>query len=83
MFSIITMALSTSIPTARISAKRITMLIVSPSRAMIRKVSNIDIGMAIPTRKAFLTPITRKSTATTSTSPLIMLFSRLLVVSRT
>ena len=83
MFSTTTIALSTSIPSARMSENRTTMFIVKPRICITLNERNIDSGMAIPTNEAFRTPRTNSSTATTRIRPEMMLFSRLLTISRT
>ena len=71
------MALSTSIPSARIRLKSTTMFMVMPTSCKILNDSSIDRGMARPTKKALRTPMKNNSTSTTKSNPKMMLFSRL------
>jgi hypothetical protein len=76
VFSTTTIALSTSIPSARIRLNSTTMFIVKPISCMMLKESSIESGMAIPTKDALATPRKKRRTATTRMSPETMLFSR-------
>ena len=80
MFSITTMALSTSIPRARIRLNNTTMFIEKPTRLIMLNDSSIESGIANPTNGAVRTPSTKISTAITRSSPEMMLFSRLLTM---
>ena len=75
MFSTITMALSTSMPSARISEKSTIMFRVMPSTRSTMKVISIEKGMAAPTKSELVKPRKNSSTATTRIRPLMMLFS--------
>jgi len=81
MFSTTTMALSTNIPSARIRLNRTTMFMLIPSAPITMKLSSMLSGMDVATNPAFRTPRKNMSTASTSSSPLMMLFSRLLTIS--
>ena len=76
MFSTTTIALSTSIPSARMRLKSTTMFIVKPMSCMMLKESSIESGIAMPTNDAFAMPRKKSRTATTRISPEMMLFSR-------
>ena len=76
MFSTITTALSTSIPSAMMRLNRMMKFSVCPMAANRMKLRNIDSGIATPTSVALRTPRKNKSTATTKSSPEMMLFSR-------
>ncbi len=80
MFSTTTIALSTSIPSARISENSTTMFIVIPTACITMNDSSIESGIAIATNDALRTPRKKSSTATTRISPEMMLFSRLLTI---
>ena len=82
MFSTTTMALSTSMPRARIRLNSTTMFRVNPTSCRTTKEISIDSGIAIPTNGAVRTPRKNSSTATTSSNPEMMLFSRLLTMPR-
>ena len=75
MFSTMTMALSTSMPRARIRLNSTTMLRVIPIAWMTMKLTNIDMGMASPTNQLLRKPMKKSSTRTTRIRPLRMLFS--------
>src|SRR4030042_565871 len=72
MFSTMTMASSTTRPITRVREKSTIMLSVMPMELSVIKVINIEKGIAMLTRMAFLMPITKKRTATTSIKPVIM-----------
>ena len=76
MFSMMTTALSTSIPSAMMRLKRMMKLSVSPMTLNTRKLRNIESGIASPTSAAFRTPRKNRSTAMTKRIPAMMLFSR-------
>ena len=76
MFSIITTALSTSIPSAMMSENRMMKFSVWPMTEKTKKLRNIESGIASPTSVALRTPRKNRSTATTKRMPAIMLFSR-------
>ena len=82
MFSTTTMPLSTNIPNARIRLNSTTMFIVKPIICMMLNDISIESGIAIPTNDAVCTPSTKSSTPTTRMRPEMMLFSRLLTMSR-
>ena len=82
MFSTTTIALSTSMPSARISEKSTTMFSVMPIARSTMKLSSIEKGIAEPTKSEFVQPRKRKSTATTRIRPLRMLFSSSRTMSR-
>ena len=82
MFSTITIALSTSIPSARMRLNNTTMFIVMPTSCMMLKDNSIESGIAIPTNDALRMPSAKSNTATTRMSPETMLFSRLLTMLR-
>ncbi len=75
MFSTITMALSTSMPRARMRLNSTTMLRVMPKMRSTTKVMSMENGMATPTNSELVKPRNRNSTATTRIRPLMMLFS--------
>ncbi len=81
MFSTTTMALSTSMPSARIRLNSTTMFRVKPIICMITNEISMDSGIASPTNGAVRVPRKNSSTAITSSSPEMMLFSRLLTMS--
>ena len=81
MFSTITMALSTSIPNARMSEKSTTMFIEIPRSHRTTKDRNMDVGMEIATKIEVRRPSTKSRIPTISTSPEMMLFCRLLTMS--
>ena len=56
MFSTITMALSTSIPRARMRENSTTMFRVIPSTFRVMKVRSMEKGMATPTKNEFRNP---------------------------
>ncbi len=72
----ITMALSTSIPRARVRLKRTTMLRVTPIKYRMVKESSMEKGIARLTRMALRIPMAKKITRTTRTRPERILFSR-------
>ena len=76
MLSTTTIELSTSMPTASTSEKSTIMLSVMPESCTTMKVSSIDSGIAAPTNRALRRPMVKKSTTTTSTTPVRTLFSR-------
>ena len=82
MFSTTTMALSTSMPRARIRLNSTTMFRVKPTICMITNEISMESGIASPTNGAVRRPRKNSSTATTSSSPEMMLFSRLLTMPR-
>ena len=82
MFSMTTMALSTNIPKAKISAKRTTIFIVVPIPPSTTKLINMERGMAMPTNKALRSPKKKSNTKTTKITPKMILFSKLLNWSR-
>ena len=72
MFSISTIASSTSTPATRLSASRVTMLSVKPIRSMNQKVGIAESGMAIAEiTVARQSRRNRKTTTTASTAPSI------------
>ena len=75
-FSTTTIPLSTSIPSPRIRPNNIMVFKVLPMAPSIAMDINIDIGIAIPTNKAFLNPRKNKRTITTSTTPKIILLTK-------
>ena len=75
-FSTTTIPLSTSIPSPRIRPNNIMVFKVLPIAPSIAMDINIDIGIAIPTNKAFLNPRKNKRTITTSTTPKIILLTK-------
>ena len=77
MFSTTTIALSTSMPSARIRANSTIMLTWNSMRLSTINDRNIDNGIASPTNRAFLVPRNRNSTTITKIILIIMLFSRL------
>ncbi len=78
MFSTTTMALSTSIPNARIKENNTIMFILKSMAPITTKEINMDIGIASPTKRASRVPKKKNKTAITKITPIIMLFSRLL-----
>ncbi len=70
------MPLSTNIPNANTNAKSTIMFNVTPAAPNNINDRNIDIGMAIPTKSAFLRPKKNISTSTTNSTPKMMLFSK-------
>ncbi len=82
MFSTTTIALSTSMPRARISENSTTMFIEKPTSRMMLNDSSMESGMASPTKGAVRTPSTKSSTTRTRIRPEMMLFSRLLTMPR-
>ena len=76
MFSTMTMALSTSMPRARVRLNSTTMFRVTPSRDRVVKVSSMEKGMARLTSTALRSPMATNTTTSTSTRPVRMLFSR-------
>ena len=76
MFSMITTALSTSMPSAMMSENRMMKFKVCPMTENTRKLRNIESGIARPTSAAFRTPRKNSSTAITKRMPAMMLFSR-------
>ena len=76
MFSTITTALSTSIPSAMMRLNRMTKFSVSPITEKMTNESSIESGMAMPTSVALRTPRKNSSTAITKMMPEMMLFSR-------
>ncbi len=76
MFSMITTALSTSIPSAMMRLNSMMKFSVWPIAENTRKLRNIESGMATPTSAAFRTPRKNRSTAITKRMPAMMLFSR-------
>ncbi len=81
MFSTTTMALSTSMPRARIRLNSTTMFMLMPRMPMTMKLRSMLRGIDVATKPALRTPRKNISTASTSSSPLMMLFSRLLTMS--
>ena len=82
VFSTTTIALSTSIPSARMRLNSTTMFMVKPISCITLKESSIESGMAMPTKEAFAIPRKNRSTATTRMRPEMMLFSRLETILR-
>ena len=76
MFSTITMALSTSIPTARTREKSTIILSVNPNNRSIKNVIIMERGIADATIKALRIPIENKTTSKTRIRPDRILFSR-------
>ena len=81
-YSVTTMAPSTSMPTARISENRTTMLTVSPRSDSTRMPVRNDPGMAMPTSPAVRTPKAPTTTIMTSRTALMTLFWRSLSIVR-
>ena len=75
MFSTTTIALSTSIPSARMSEKSTTMFIDTPSSLSTPKDRNIDEGIEMATNREVRSPRKKSSTLTIRMSPEMMLFS--------
>ena len=75
------MALSTSIPRARVKENKTTIFKVYPKACSAAKDKNIEKGMARPTRRAFLNPRATNNTITTRIRPEIILFSRSATIS--
>ncbi len=74
-FSTITIALSTSMPRAMISAKSTIMFSVIPKKEMKTNARSIESGMASATKKELRTPMKKSSTPTTRSRPVMMPFS--------
>ena len=72
------MALSTKSPSASMREKSTTILSVVPVIFKNKIPISIDSGIASPTNEAFLSPRKNSSTNTTSMTPEMILFSRLL-----
>ena len=70
------MPLSTNIPNPRIKPNNIIVFKVFPIALKIAIDINIDIGIATPTKRAFLNPKKNNNTITTKTTPKIILFTR-------
>ena len=75
-FSTTTIPLSTNIPNPIIRPNRIIVFKVKPKVFSIHKDINIDIGIAKPTKRAFLNPKKKSKTVTTNTIPKIILFTK-------
>ncbi len=76
MFSTVTTALSTNMPSARTNENKTTIFSVMPSAARMAKLISIDSGIAIATKSALRRPPMKKSrSTTTSIRPVKMLFS--------
>ena len=82
-FSTMTIALSTNIPSAMISAKSTIMFRVIPKASMKRNASSIESGMARATKNEFRTPMKKSSTPTTRSRPVMIPFSSSLTMSLT
>ena len=76
MFSMITTALSTSMPSAMMRLNRMMKFSVWPITEKTRKLRNMLSGIARPTSAALRTPRKNSSTAITKRMPAMMLFSR-------
>ena len=77
MFSTTTIALSTSIPNARIKLKSTIMFMVMLKTFSTMNERNIDAGIEIATNTEVPAPRKKRRTATINISPETMLFSRL------
>ena len=73
-FSTTTMPLSTNIPSAKTKENKTMVLNVTPKEFKMRKLMNMDNGMATPTNNALRKPRKNKSTPTTSNTPKMMEF---------
>ena len=68
------MPLSTSMPSASTKENNTMVLNVTPNEFRIKKLMNMDNGMATPTNSALRSPKKNKSTPTTSNTPKMMEF---------
>ena len=68
------MPLSTSMPRAKTSENSTIVLNVTPSEFRMRKLMNMDSGMATPTNKALRKPRKNNNTPTTRRTPKMMEF---------
>ena len=75
MFSTTTIALSTSIPSARMSENSTTMFMDTPSSLSTPKDRNIEEGIEMATKSDVRSPRKKSSTLTIRMSPEMMLFS--------
>jgi len=76
MFSTTTIPLSTSIPKANTKENSTIVFRVMPIALKMKKLINIDSGMAIPTKRALRNPKKNIKTNTTSNIPKMIEFSR-------
>ena len=68
------MPLSTSMPSARTNENSTMVLKVTPSEFKIKKLMNMESGIATPTNNAFRNPRKNNNTPTTSNTPKMMEF---------
>ena len=81
-FSTTTIPLSTNIPRANTKEKSTIIFKLTPAEFNKIKDKNIENGMAIPTKRAFLKPKKNSKTKTTNSTPKTIEFSKLLTCER-
>jgi hypothetical protein len=79
-FSTTTIELSTTIPKTRIKDIRTTMFKVKPMTGIKMKAMIMDIGMAIPTNRAFVSPMKNMRIKTTTMNPRMTVLKRSLML---